>query len=164
MRTTVLGLILLAWCVAAVAEPSAAASSVEQVALGRRLAAAGDFNAIVGAMGAAEIERMAHETPDLNDAERVRLREIGRATLDAGRQRLIETVGAIYARHFTAAQLAEIVAFLEGPAGRAYTGALPRMLPEIGAAMQGMDLASEIHAAFCRETRKLCAPESAPQR
>ncbi|HMG48063.1 MAG TPA: DUF2059 domain-containing protein [Allosphingosinicella sp.] len=151
MRTILLGLGLLAWGGAALAQPP------EQLALGRRMAAAGDFNAIVGAMGAAEVERLARETPDLTEAERSRLREIGRATLETGRARLLVTVGAIYARHFTAAQLAEIVAFLESPAGRAYVGALPRLLPEIAQAMQGVDLAAEIRAAFCRETGKLCA-------
>jgi hypothetical protein len=158
MRTILLGLTLLACGGAALAQPAAApAPSAAQVALGRRLAAAGDFNAIVGAMGAAEVERLARETPDLSDAERSRLREIGRATLAAGRARLLDAVGVIYARHFTAAQLGRIAGFLESPAGRAYTGALPRMLPEIGQAMQGRDLAAEIRAAFCRETGKLCA-------
>jgi len=127
------------------------------------MAAAGDFNAIVGAMGAAEIERLARETPDLTEAERDRLRAIGRARLAAGRARLLDAVGAIYARHFTTAQLGRIVAFLESPAGRAYTGALPRMLPEIAQAMQGHDLAAEIRAAFCRETGKLCASAPAAQ-
>jgi hypothetical protein len=155
MRTILLGLGLLAYCGAALAQPP------EQLALGRRMAAAGDFNAILGAIGAIEVERLARETPDLTDAERTRLRAIGRATLAAGRARLLDTVGAIYARHFTAAQLRAIAGFLESPAGRAYTGALPRMLPEIAQAMQGHDLAAEIRAAFCRETGKLCAAPAA---
>ena len=157
MRIIGAGLILLLWAGAAVAHRPGAG----QAALGRRLAAAGDFNAIIGAMGAAEVERIARETPELSEAERARLREIGRATLAVARIRLLDTVGAIYARHFTAAQLRAIVAFLESPAGRAYTGALPALLPEIAAAMQGRDLAADIRAAFCRETGKLCAPPAA---
>ena len=154
MRIAMAGLIALLWSSFALAQQPDSA----RLALGRRLAAAGEFNTIVGAMGAAEVERLARETPDLSDAERGRLREIGAATLDRGRARLLEAVGAIYARHFTAAQLRAIAGFLESPAGRAYTGALPRMLPEIAQAMQGRDLAAEIRAAFCRETGKLCAP------
>jgi len=157
MRIVVAGLIALLWSAALAAQPP----GPEQAALGRRLAAAGDFNAIVGAMGAAEVERIARETPDLSDAERARLREIGAATLAAGRARLLDTVGAIYARQFSLAELRAITAFLEGPAGRAYTGALPRLLPQIAAAMQGVDLAAEIRAAFCRETGKLCAAPAA---
>lgn len=153
MRMLIAGLIALLWSGLAPAQEVGA----EQAALGRRLAAAGDFNAIVGAMGAAEVERLARETPDLTDAERARLREIGGATFAISRARLLGTVGAIYARHFSAAQLREITAFLESPAGRAYTGAFPRMLPEIAQAMQGLDLAAEIRAAFCRETGKLCS-------
>jgi hypothetical protein len=166
MRIATAGLAAFLWCGAAFAQPPAAAPAsapatapdAEQLALGRRLAAAGDFNAIVGAMGAAEVERMARETPDLSDAERARLREVGAATFAASRARLLETVGAIYARHFTAAQLTEITAFLESAAGRAYIGAFPRLLPEIAQTMQGLDLAAAIGAAFCRETGKLCAP------
>jgi len=153
MRVAVGGSIALLWSAVAFAQQPDA----EQLALGRRLAAAGEFNIITAAMGAAEVERLARETPGLSEAERGRLRAIGRATLDRGRARLLETVGAIYARHFTAAQLGEIVGFLEGPAGRAYTGALPRMLPEIAQTMQSVDLAAEIRAAYCRETGKLCA-------
>jgi len=157
MRIIIAGLILLLWSGAAAAQQPGAG----QAALGRRLAAAGDFNAIIGAMGAAEVERIARETPELSEAERARLREIGSAALAAGRARLLDRVGAIYARHFTAAQLEAIVGFLEGPAGRAYTGALPRLLPEIAAAMGTVDLGGEIRAAFCRETGKLCtAPAS----
>lgn len=128
----------------------------ERTALGLRLARAGDFNAIVGAVGAAEIERLARETPDLSDAERDRLREVGRRRLEAGRERLLAAVGTTYGRRFTAEQLRAIVAFFEGPAGRAYTGALPGLLPEIAAAMQGVDLAAAVRADFCRETGKLC--------
>jgi hypothetical protein len=159
MRTILIGLAMLAWSGAALAQ--APAPGAAQVALGRRMAAAGDFNAIVGAMGAAEVERLARETPDLSEAERARLREIGRTTFAASRARLLDTVGAIYARHFTAAQLSGITTFLESPAGRAYIGAFPRLLPEIAQAMQGLDLAAAIRAAFCRETGKLCAPPPA---
>jgi len=152
---------MLALAGAALAQPPEPAA--EQAALARRMAAAGDFNAITGAMGAAEVERIARETPDLSDAERARLREIGRATLAAGRARLLDSVGAIYARRFTEAQLRAIVGFLESPAGRAYVGALPGLLPEIAQAMQGVDLAAEIRAAFCHETGKLCpTPSPAP--
>lgn len=158
MPMRMIGLIVLLWSGLAAAQESGG----EQAALGRRLAAAGDFNAIVGAMGAAEVERMARETPDLSEAERARLREIGGATLERGRARMLDSVGAIYARHFTGAQLREIVAFMEGPAGRAYTGALPRLLPEIAQTMQGVDLAAEIRADFCRATGKLCAAPATP--
>ena len=75
----------------------------------------------------------------------------------SGRARMLATVGDIYARHFTARQLRAIIAFLESPSGRAYVGALPQLLPQIAAAMQGVDLGREIRAAFCRETGKLCA-------
>jgi hypothetical protein len=150
MRMLLIGLAMMAGSGAALAQPP------EQAALGRRMAAAGDFNAIVGAMGAAEVEQLARDTPGLTEAERDRLRAVGRATLEAGRARLLDRVGAIYARQFTAAELAAIVGFLESPAGRVYTGAFPRLLPEIAAAMGGFDLGGEIRAAFCRETGKLC--------
>jgi hypothetical protein len=139
--------------------PAAAAPaplSPAQAALGRRLAELGDFNAMIGAMGHAEIEGMAANTPDLTDAERARLRQVGERVLATGRARILDAVGNAYARHFSADQLRAIIAFLESPAGRAYVGALPQILPDIAAATQGIDLGRDVRAAFCRETGKLC--------
>lgn len=132
----------------------------ERQALGRRLAAAGDFNAIIGAMGEAEVERIAREATDLSDDERSRLREVGRRTLEAGRARLVDAVGAVYAGHYSLEELRAITAFFESPAGRAYTRAVPVTLPQIAAAAGGVDLGTDIRAAFCRETGKLCPAAS----
>jgi hypothetical protein len=147
---------------AAAQAPAPAASAAPaplpaaQAALGRRLAELGDFNAMIGAMGHAEIEAMAAHTPDLTGAERARLRQVGEGVLASGRARILDALGGAYGRHFTAGQLRAIIAFLESPAGRAYVGALPQILPEIAAATQGVDLGRDVRAAFCRETGKLC--------
>jgi hypothetical protein len=143
------------------APPAAAPAALPaaQAALGRRLAELGDFNAIVGAMGHAEIEAMATGTPDLTAAERARLRQVGEGVLASGRARMLAIVGDIYGRHFTAGPLRAIIAFLESPPGRAYVGALPQLLPRIAMAMQGVDLRRDVRAAFCRETGKLCQAE-----
>lgn len=141
------------------APTTAPAPTGERATLGRRLAELGEFNAVTGAMGRAEVEAMARETPDLSDAERVRLRAVGTEVLAAGRARVLAQVGDAYARQFTLPQLRAIVAFLASPAGRAYVGALPRLLPAIAAAMQGVDLRRDVRAAFCRETGKLCGAE-----
>lgn len=130
-----------------------------QLALGRRLAEAGDFNAVIGAMGAAEIERVAAEA-DLDDAGKARLRETGARVLATARAALIERVAPIYAAAYPPDQLAAIVAFLESPAGRAYSGGFPRLVPALAQALQGYDFAGEVRAAYCRETGQLCA---APQ-
>jgi hypothetical protein len=127
-----------------------------QAALGRRLAELGDLNAILIFAGHAEIERTAATTPGLTDAERARLREVGERVAGAQRMRILAAAGDVYARHFTAAQLRAIIAFLESPPGRAYVGALPQVLPRVAAAMEGVDLGREVRAAFCRETGKLC--------
>lgn len=150
--------LLLALCAAAPAsaQPANAEPGAEQLALGRRMAEAGDFNAIVGAMGEAQIERIAAAETALSEAERAQLRATARRVLANARGRLTAQVGLIYARRFTIEQLRAITAFLEGPAGRAYTGAMPRLLPEIAQAMQGIDFAAEVRAAFCRDTGKLC--------
>lgn len=136
--------------------PSAIQPGPEQLALGRRMAAAGDFNAIVGAMGEAEIDRMARETPNLSAAERDRLRAVGAAELAVGRAHILDAVAIVYARHFTLDQLRAITAFLESDTGRAYTGAIPTLLPEVAAAVQGMDFGAAVRHSFCRETGKLC--------
>lgn len=130
-----------------------------QLALGRRLAEAGDFNAVIGAMGAAEIERMAAEA-DLDEAGKARLRETGVRVLATARAALIDRIAPIYATAYPPDQLAAIVAFLESPAGRAYTGGFPRLVPALAQALQGYDFAGEVRAAYCSETGQLCA---APQ-
>ena len=147
----------------AAAQPQTAASqapaaepTAEQRAWGRRMAEAGDFNAIVGAMGAAEVDRMARETPGLTDAERDRLRVLGEAELGVGRAHILDQVAIVYARHFTLDQLRAITNFLESDTGRAYTGAIPTMLPEIATALQGADFGAAVRRSFCRETHKLC--------
>lgn len=136
--------------------PAPAAPDPAQAALGRRLAEAGDLNALLGAVGGAEIEGMAANTPGLSDAERTRLRQLGGEVLASGRARVVGALGEAYARHFTRAQLEQILAFLESPAGRAYVGALPHILPQIATTIQGVDLGRDVRAAFCRETGKLC--------
>ena len=155
-------LLAAAQTAAAPAAPQTTASAPitgERAALGRRLAELGEFNAVTGAMGRAEVEAMARETPDLSDTERARLRAVGTQVLAAGRARVLAQVGNAYAREFTLQQLRAIVRFLASPAGRAYVGALPRVLPAIAAAMQGVDLHRDVRAQFCRETGKLCGAE-----
>lgn len=152
--------ICLAACLLLAGAAGAQAPEAERAELGRRLAAAGDFNAVVGAMGEAEVERIVREAPGLGDAERARLRAIGRRTLEAGRERLVAAVGAIYAGHYSLEELRAITAFFESPAGRAYTRAAPATLPRIAEALGTVDLGGDIRAAFCRETGRLCpAPE-----
>ena len=137
--------------------PAAPNPGPARAALGRRLAADGDFAAITRAMGEAEVEAMARDTPGLDAAERARLRATGLAVLAEVHARILARVGEAYARHFTLAELRAVVGFLESPAGRAYVGALPQLLPQIAAAVHGVDLGGEIRARFCRETGKLCA-------
>lgn len=163
VKLALIGLAAIGLATAAAGQPPAPATpapavppTAEQIAWGRRMAAAGDFNAIVGAMGAAEVDRMARETPGLTDAERDRLRVLGEAELGVGRAHILDQVASVYARHFTLDQLRAITTFLESDTGRAYTGAIPTMLPEIAAALQGADFGAAVRRSFCRETHKLC--------
>lgn len=162
MRFLLSGLILLASGAAATppimpGPPPQPPVTAEALEMGQRMAASGDFHAIIGAMSQAQLEEIVRETPDLSEAERARLGEIGRRHVSEIRSRLTRDVGAIYARRFSVEEMRSIVAFFESPAGRAYRNALPRMLPEIGAAMEGIDLKRDMLADFCRETGKGCA-------
>ena len=153
---------ILAIAAQAAAEPPAPAPTAPAprpaalAALGRRRAELGDLNAILGFAGHAEIERAATTTPGLTDAERARLRQVGERVVGAQRARILDVAGNVYARRFTAPQLRAMIAFLESPPGRAYVGALPQLLPQGAAAMEGVDLGRDVRAAFCRETGKLC--------
>lgn len=153
---------LLAFAALILAAPAAgqdAAPSPDaaQLALGRRMAEAGDFNAVIGAMGTADAERVAREAPGLSDSERARLRATALRVFAEQRARLLDRLAPAYARIYPSAELQAIVAFLESPAGRAYTGGFPRLVPEIAAALEGFDLARAVRSEFCRETGKLCA-------
>ena len=131
--------------------------TAEALEWGQKLAARGDFHAVIGAMGQAQTEELVRDTPGLSAAERDRLRQVAQRRLSAMRSRLTRVVGEIYARRFSLEDLKAIVAFFESPAGRAYTGAFPRTLPEIATALQGIDFKREVLADFCRETGKGCS-------
>jgi len=150
------------------ATPAAAQDAPDpaSVALGRRLAEAGEFNAIISAIAQAEVDRVVAEAGELTEAERARLTGIGMRTLSLARERLLDEVGEIYARHLPGDHLAAIVAFYEGPAGRALVAKLPVMLPEIAGAAEDMGVDGEMRRAICRETGKLCpvTPPPAPGR
>jgi hypothetical protein len=155
LRPTVAVALMLATPIAAQEGPPVGPAQLE---LGRRLAEAGDFNAFICAMGAAEIERMAADT-DLDEAGRARLRETGMQVLASARATLMERIAPIYADAYPPDQLEAIVTFLESPAGRAYTGGFTRLVPRLAQVLQGYDLGREVRAAFCRETRQLCETE-----
>jgi hypothetical protein len=138
---------------------AAAQPVAEAEELGRRLAHSGDFQAIIGAAAAGEIDGIAAKHPELSANERADLAATARAEFQQARTILLGKIGPIYARHFTVEELRGIVGFFESPAGRAYTGRLLTLVPAVAAAVSGYDFKKEAGAAFCRKTGKLCEPD-----
>lgn len=155
MLKMVMAALLVASAVPAGAQ-AVAADDPERAELGRRLAASGDFQAIIGAAAAAETASLAAEHKELSEAERAALQALAKERFEAVRAPLLDKVGAIYAEQFTLEELRAIVAFFESDAGRAYTGRLTRTMPAIAAAMQGLDFKADVRAAFCARNGKLC--------
>ncbi len=134
-----------------------AAPTREALRLGRGLAEVGSFGTITRAAGAAETEELVKSIPTPTAAEQQRLRSIAAARLASVRSVALDRVGAIYARRFTLADLQAITRFYASPAGRALSRETFASLPEIAAAMNGIDFKGDVRAAFCKETRKLCS-------
>lgn len=160
--------LMIAAAALGLAAPAAAQEPPDPAAveLGRRFAEAGEFGAIISAMGQEEVSRIAAAAGELTEPERARLIEIGTATLKLSREHLLDEVAEIYARHLGREHLAALVAFYEGPAGRAYVAKLPALVPELVGAGEDMGFEGEVRRVFCRETGKLCpvTPPPAPAR
>lgn len=136
---------------------AATAPSHEAQRLGEQLAAQGSFGSILGAMGTQQTEELVKDIPDATPVEQERMRRLATARLAELRARTDAKVGAIYARHYKLSELRAIMRFYASPAGLALRRETIATLPEIAAALQGIDFKADVRAAFCKETGKLCA-------
>ncbi|MBA3810931.1 MAG: DUF2059 domain-containing protein [Caulobacteraceae bacterium] len=128
----------------------------DALALGRQLADTGDFQALLKTGAEVQIGELQRDTPGLSAADKEQVARIGRATMEAARARIVEKLGAVYARAFGLPDLKAMVAFFASPAGKAYAGRYATTLPELAKTLQGFDFKRETLRAVCSETRKAC--------
>ncbi|MGH7023791.1 MAG: DUF2059 domain-containing protein [Caulobacteraceae bacterium] len=139
--------------------PPAAAPppSAETLALARAVAAHDDFLNLIGTMGLKQIAGVEKGLGDLTPAEKAKVDAIGEAKLVEGQNRVIDKLAAVYASRFSEAELRSMAAFLESPAGKAYSGRLLTTLMTIGEGMKGFDFKREVLAETCAQIHKGCA-------
>jgi hypothetical protein len=146
--------VILAALLAAAA--AAATPSPEALDLARKVAANGVLATLGPLQTQSELEEMIKDNPDLTEAERTRLRAIGESQAEALIVKVIETQAATMAVELSVEDLRALAAFTGSPAALHQRDAMPKIILATMQALDGIDYADDVKAAFCAETRKLC--------
>ncbi len=147
------------------APPPAAASaapapSPEAMALARRAAARDDFLVMIQSVAGGQVEGVEKGMGDLTPVEKAKVDDIGKRKLDEGIDRVVDKLAEVYAKEFSLDELRAIDAFLQTPAGKAYSERLLPTLTVVGEAMKGFDFKREVRAQACTELKKGCEDEA----
>jgi len=135
---------------------ASATATPEAVDLGRRLAATGTLASLIPLIVEKDLTELAAEDPAMTTADREALFTLGRAQGEAGRARLVEAMGAVYARELPVDDLRRLVAHAEDPAAQRMRALQPRLMMETMATLGPIDLKKDVAAAVCRDRRRLC--------
>lgn len=144
---------------AASAPPAAPAPSAEAVALARKVAARDDFLVMIETIAGPQVGEVEHGMGDLTAAEKDKVDQIGKQKLAKGIDRVVDKLATFYAQKFSVEDLRAINAFLQTPAGTAYSERLMPTLMVVGESMKGFDFKKEVRAEACTEIKKGCADE-----
>lgn len=135
------------------AAPTAGTESQE---LGLRLARSTGLAVVAPAMIEKDLAELAEEDPSLSADQRKRLLALGRAEARAGWERVVQALGAGYAKRLSISDLKLLVAHAESPVAARWRAAEPLVLAEAATTIGSLDLKKTVATAFCRETEKLC--------
>ncbi len=138
------------------AQTAAPPPSAETLALARRVAAHDDFLALFQMFGKPQIEGVERGLGELTPAEKAKTDAIGAAKLAEVTNRLVDSLAVVYAAKFTADELRDMGAFLQTPAGEAYSKRLIAVLPALGGSLKGVDFKSEMLKETCAQIKKGC--------
>lgn len=141
----------------------APAPSPEAMALARKVAARDDFLVMIDTVAAGQVGEVEKGMGDLKPDEKIKVDQIGRQKRDEGVARVVDTLAAVYAQKFSVADLRAIDAFLQTPAGKAYSERLLPTLMAVGESMKGFDFKREVRTEACTEIRKGCE-DAAPMK
>ena len=136
---------------------AAAAPSAEALTLGRQLAESGTLATVLPMMQMKETEELIAAHPELSVGERTALQVTSQRVYEVGREKLMRTEAAAYAKRMSVADLRATVAFQKSPAGERYRAAIPNVIEDVMPVIAKMDFKGDVSAAFCKETGKLCA-------
>jgi hypothetical protein len=135
---------------------AAAQPSPEALRLGRQIANAGTLATVLPVMQKKETEEILAAHTELSAAEKAQLRATSQRTYEAGLDRILRTEGAAYAHQLSLTDLRAIVAFQQGAVGKHYRAAVPEVIKATMQQIGTMDFKSDVIAAYCKETGKLC--------
>ena len=166
----ILGTLALALAVTSMASEALAAPSAQAVDLARRYFAASQMDEKVKlslrGVTPSLLAQMIRKNPQLTQPQRARLKE---AALEAEQdiaKKMVERLAPAFAETFTEAELTQIVAFYEGPAGRALIGRTPVFAAQMDAAFRSLapEMLADINTRFCAKVACKAAPTSPPAR
>lgn len=146
-------MILAAFLAAAAA---AATPSPEALDLARKVAANGVLATLGPLQTQSELEEMIQASPDLTEAERTRLRAIGEKRAAALIVKVIETQAVAMAAELSVEDLRALADFAGSPPALHQREAMPKIILATVQALDGVDYAGGVKAAFCAETGNLC--------
>ncbi len=140
--------------------PAPAAPSPEAEELGRQVALNGVFANLFPVVGKKEIEELVARHPELNAADKDKLRTIGNGWIDATLAAMAGVMGREYARAMSVDDMKAMIAFARSDAGKHWQAAEPAVITAVIKQLDGKDFKGEVIADFCRQTGKLC-PDAA---
>jgi hypothetical protein len=164
----ILGTLALALALAAPSAYALAAPSARAVELTRRYFAASQMDEKVRlslkGVTPSLLAQMMRKNPQLTPPQRASLQEAGLEAEQDTARKMLERLVPAFAETFTEAELTEIVAFYEGPAGRALIGRTPVFAGRMDEAFRALapELLADINARFCAKVACKAAPTSSP--
>ena len=144
-------MVMIAWLLAAAAQPSA-----EALRLGRQLAETGTLATVLPLVQHKETEELVAAHPELSAAGKDLLRSTAQAVYRQGRDRLMQAEAESYAQTLSISDLRSAVAFQNSPSGKRYRAAIPQVIADTMRQLGRMDFKGDVLAAYCKETGKLC--------
>jgi hypothetical protein len=130
--------------------------SPEALALGLEMSETGMLATLLPILEADATEKLVAEYPELSDADKAKLRDTAHRTAAQGRTKMLEADGRAYAEQLSIEDLRALVAFARTDAAKHYRDAMPKIAASTMASVGPMDFKSDVIAAYCKETGKLC--------
>jgi hypothetical protein len=135
---------------------AAAQPSPEALRLGREIAAHGTLAALLPLKQQQDTADLLGEDKTLSAAEQAQVKQLMAAKYAQAQARLFDLIGRSYAERLSLADLQSVAAFFGTPAAARFQAALPGAIGATMQSLRAVDLKTDVRAAFCKQTGKLC--------
>jgi hypothetical protein len=136
---------------------AAAAPSPEAQTLGRQIAEHGTLASLLPLLQQKEAEELIAAHPELSADEQAKLRSTAIRVYETSRERLMAAEGRSWAGQLTVAEMRAILTYQNSTAGKRYRAVTPAVIAATLKSIGQLDFKSDVLAAFCKETGKLCS-------